>query len=148
MSFLIPKGVYCAAYPLHDGDAVTNSFGSTGAPKKPWPLRPWLYETWARPGRWYKRQPVDQIRAYFGEKVAIYFSWLGFYTVMLIPFSIVGVIVFFYGLIHLPNDIPFNEVCSSNVSELIICRKCDSTACPFTVRYFYSILSLHGTIQN
>uniref|UniRef100_A0A914XQP7 Anoctamin n=1 Tax=Plectus sambesii TaxID=2011161 RepID=A0A914XQP7_9BILA len=131
MSFLLRKGVYCAVYPLHDGEPQTSSSEATRGPKKPWPLRPWLYETWARPGRWYKRQPIDQIRAYFGEKVAIYFSWLGFYTAMLIPFSIVGLIVFIYGLIHLPDDTPHREICHTNASELIICRKCGSTACPF-----------------
>ena len=40
---------------------------------------------------------VLSCRKYFGEKIAIYFAWLGFYTVMLIPASIAGVGVFIYG---------------------------------------------------
>ncbi|EEB20526.1 conserved hypothetical protein [Pediculus humanus corporis] len=42
------------------------------------------------------------IKDYFGVKYALYFAWLGFYTHMLIPASIVGLICFFfYGWITL-----------------------------------------------
>jgi hypothetical protein len=37
-------------------------------------------------------------RNYFGEKIGLYFAWLGFYTAMLVPASIVGVAVTIYGL--------------------------------------------------
>jgi anoctamin-7 len=36
-----------------------------------------LFEYWARWGRWYKYQPLDNIRDYFGEKIGIYFAWIG-----------------------------------------------------------------------
>lgn len=45
-------------------------------------------------------------RKYYGDKVAIYFSWLGYYTYMLFPAAIVGLIVFLYGLATLLTDVP------------------------------------------
>lgn len=40
-------------------------------------MRQILYEYWGRWGKWYKYQPLDHIRQYFGEKIGIYFAWLG-----------------------------------------------------------------------
>lgn len=36
-------------------------------------------------------------RDYFGEKVALYFAWLGWYTYMLLPAAAMGLIVFLSG---------------------------------------------------
>ncbi|RLN78126.1 hypothetical protein BBJ28_00025970, partial [Nothophytophthora sp. Chile5] len=41
-------------------------------------------------------QPLHKIRFYFGEKIALYFAWLEFYTKMLIFPSIAGIITFTY----------------------------------------------------
>lgn len=60
-----------------------------------------LFLEWARPGRWYKKQPLWLIRKYFGDKIALYFAWLGFYTEMLIPAAIVGLLCFLYGLMSM-----------------------------------------------
>lgn len=37
-------------------------------------------------------------RCYFGEKVALYYLWLGWYTKLLVPAAALGVVVFLYGL--------------------------------------------------
>ncbi|XP_010768145.1 anoctamin-1-like, partial [Notothenia coriiceps] len=65
-----------------------------------------LYEEWASYSVFYKYQPIGLIRKYFGEKVGLYFAWLGVYTQMLIPAAIVGVIVFLYGCATVDDNIP------------------------------------------
>ncbi|MGH0133627.1 UNVERIFIED_CONTAM: hypothetical protein FKN15_075996 [Acipenser sinensis] len=65
-----------------------------------------LHEEWARYGAFYKYQPIDLIRKYFGENIGLYFAWLGVYTELLIPASVVGIIVFLYGCATLDTNIP------------------------------------------
>lgn len=71
---LIEEGVYLAAYPLHDGPFKNDSFY---VDPRNLNKRQVLYEYWARWSKWYKYQPLDNIREYFGEKIAMYFAWLG-----------------------------------------------------------------------
>ncbi|XP_013386411.1 anoctamin-4 isoform X1 [Lingula anatina] len=120
---LINNGSFAAAYPLHEGKYKTeHSVLTWGADNE----RVLLFEEWARPGRWYKYQPLDLIRKYFGEKIAIYFTWLGYYTMMLIPASICGLVVFIYGLATLSTDIPSNEICDrSGPGNITMCPLCD-----------------------
>jgi hypothetical protein len=49
-------------------------------------------------GMWYKYQPLDKVREYFGEQIGMYFGWLGYYSSALIIPAILGLIVFFYGV--------------------------------------------------
>jgi hypothetical protein len=134
LSYLLKQGVYDAAYPLHDGDAFPSLKDKKVKPHSKFPLRPWLREIWARPGRWLKFQPLDDVRRYFGEKVAIYFGWLGFYTRFLVPLTAMGLLIFLIGLFTYPSDPVVLDYCSRNISQTIICRKCGDKVCPFTVR--------------
>uniref|UniRef100_A0A8C0BU86 Anoctamin n=1 Tax=Buteo japonicus TaxID=224669 RepID=A0A8C0BU86_9AVES len=83
-----------------------------------------LYREWARYGVFYKFQPIDLIRKYFGEKIGLYFAWLGLYTEFLIPSSVVGIIVFLYGCITIESDIPSKEMCDQR-NAFTMCPLCD-----------------------
>ncbi|XP_065117655.1 anoctamin-1a isoform X1 [Paramisgurnus dabryanus] len=128
ISSLLGSGIYTAAYPLHDGDMDDPN----GEPND----RKVLYEEWASYSMFYKYQPLGLIRKYFGEKVGLYFAWLGVYTQMLIPAAIVGVIVFLYGCVTVDDDIPSMEICDER-NNITMCPMCDrvcsywelSTAC-------------------
>ncbi|NWY23138.1 ANO2 protein, partial [Pheucticus melanocephalus] len=113
---LIASNVYDAAYPLHDGeyDGQNDDINE----------RKLLYQEWARYGVFYKFQPIDLIRKYFGEKIGLYFAWLGLYTEFLIPSSVVGIIVFLYGCITIESDIPSKEMCDQR-NAFTMCPLCD-----------------------
>ncbi|XP_013981939.1 anoctamin-1 isoform X1 [Salmo salar] len=118
---LLGNGVYTAAYPLHDGDV--DGMGPEANDRKI------LYEEWASYSVFYKYQPIGLIRKYFGEKIGLYFAWLGVYTQMLIPAAIVGAIVFLYGCATVDNDIPSMEICDPR-NNITMCPLCDR-ACSY-----------------
>uniref|UniRef100_G3Q658 Anoctamin n=1 Tax=Gasterosteus aculeatus aculeatus TaxID=481459 RepID=G3Q658_GASAC len=66
---------------------------------------------------------------YFGEKIGLYFAWLGVYTQLLIPASIVGIIVFCYGVATVDSDVPSLEMCDERLN-FTMCPLCDG-ACDF-----------------
>lgn len=116
---LIEDDIYKAAYPLHDGDWSNCDPDRTS-------LRYNLYQEWAHLRNWIKNQPADQIKEYLGVKCAFYFIWLGFYTHMLIPASIVGLLVFIYGVFTLNEDSLSRDICNKSLN-IIMCPLCDRT---------------------
>ncbi|XP_062299510.1 anoctamin-2b [Scomber scombrus] len=123
ISTMIAKGVYDAAFPIHDGDyKVIGHLEERND-------RQVLHEEWARYSAFYKYQPIDLVRKYFGEKIGLYFAWLGVYTQLLIPASIVGIIVFGYGVATVNTDIPSLEMCDERLN-FTMCPLCDG-ACDF-----------------
>ncbi|XP_028916825.1 anoctamin-1 isoform X2 [Ornithorhynchus anatinus] len=115
---LLANGVYSAAYPLHDGDYEGENIELND--------RKLLCEEWASYGVFYKYQPIDLVRKYFGEKIGLYFAWLGVYTQMLIPASVVGIIVFLYGCVTVDENIPSMEMCDQR-HNITMCPLCDKT---------------------
>ncbi|KAM8704225.1 hypothetical protein ACLKA7_008772 [Drosophila subpalustris] len=111
---LVSEGVYCAAYPLHDGEI--NEVGT---------MRELLYTNWASVKKWYRYQPLDDIKEYFGVKIGLYFAWLGFYTYMLLLASIVGLICFLYSWFSLKNYVPVQDICLRSNENFTMCPLCD-----------------------
>uniref|UniRef100_A0A6Q2X481 Anoctamin n=1 Tax=Esox lucius TaxID=8010 RepID=A0A6Q2X481_ESOLU len=97
---LLGNGVYTAAYPLHD---VSRNLSILLC--------------------------CSTYRKYFGEKIGLYFAWLGLYTQMLIPASLVGVIVFLYGCATVDDNIPSMEICHPK-NNITMCPLCDK-ACSY-----------------
>uniref|UniRef100_A0A3B4YEP3 Anoctamin n=1 Tax=Seriola lalandi dorsalis TaxID=1841481 RepID=A0A3B4YEP3_SERLL len=64
------------------------------------------------------------VRNYFGEKVALYYLWLGWYTYLLIPPAIIGIIVFLYGLAFFNTSPLIKEVCEADIVMCPLCDKC------------------------
>uniref|UniRef100_K1QJJ1 Anoctamin n=1 Tax=Magallana gigas TaxID=29159 RepID=K1QJJ1_MAGGI len=117
---MIADGHYTDAFPLHEGHWKPGSADND---------RKLLFDYWANWRNCFKIQPLDHVRAYFGEKIAIYFAWLGFYMQMLIPASIIGLIVFIYGCVISGNSYPANEVCDKS-KNFTMCPLCDFQ-CPY-----------------
>ncbi|XP_045928451.1 anoctamin-2b isoform X2 [Micropterus dolomieu] len=123
ISTLIAKGVYDSAFPLHDGDYKVIGHLEERSDRQ------LLHEEWARYSAFYKYQPIDLVRKYFGEKIGLYFAWLGVYTQLLIPASIVGITVFGYGVATVDTNIPSQEMCDESLN-FTMCPLCDG-ACDF-----------------
>ncbi|XP_037551784.1 anoctamin-6 [Nematolebias whitei] len=118
---LLDGGVYKAAYPLHDCRFNVRS-KEQHSPNE----RLLLFKEWAHPKNFYKMQPLDLIRRYFGEKIGIYFAWLGFYTMMLAVAAVVGLACFFYGYRNQETSTWSKEVCDPEIGgQIVMCPQCD-----------------------
>ncbi|KAM9813117.1 anoctamin-7 isoform X2 [Syngnathus typhle] len=118
---LLSEQVFTSAYPLHEGGF---QLPKSPAPVESLRLRQILYGYWAQWSCWARYQPLDHIREYFGEKIALYFAWLGFYTGWLVPASLVGTLVFLTGFWLMTTDVPAKELCNSGGS-FVMCPICN-----------------------
>ncbi|KAG0344099.1 Anoctamin-5 [Podila humilis] len=87
------RGAYQKLFPLHDG-----SFRKDGRSTHDANYRAQLRVKWAK--RWWRSQPLDLVNAYFGERIGVYFAWLGHYTKWLTIPATVGIAVFVFGVIN------------------------------------------------
>ncbi|XP_056589437.1 anoctamin-7 isoform X1 [Triplophysa dalaica] len=119
---LLNEGAFTGAFPLHEGP-----FELPGFDINPDQLnkRQILYHYWASWMKWCKYQPLDHIREYFGEKIALYFAWLGFYTAWLLPAALVGTCVFVSGIMTMGSNTPAKEICESG-GRYLMCPLCET----------------------
>lgn len=118
---LLSEKAFSAAYPLHEGP-----YEMPEGPVDPesLSLRQILHRYWARWACWRNYQPLDHIREYYGEKIALYFAWLGFYTGWLLPAAVVGTLVFLFGIWLAVTDVPAAEICQSG-DDYLMCPLCN-----------------------
>uniref|UniRef100_A0A8D3C216 Anoctamin n=1 Tax=Scophthalmus maximus TaxID=52904 RepID=A0A8D3C216_SCOMX len=123
---LLSNGTYTTAFPLHDCRYWKRARNAECESE-----RYNLYKHWARFLCFYKEQPLNLIRKYYGEKIGIYFAWLGFYTEMLFFAAVMGVICFTYGVLSYDDNISSKEICDAYIGgRILMCPLCDKK-CPF-----------------
>ncbi|XP_023812053.1 anoctamin-7 isoform X3 [Oryzias latipes] len=122
---LVTEGAFAAAFPLHEGPF---QLPKQEIPPEDLNQRQVLYFYWARWSKWYKYQPLDHIREYFGEKIALYFAWLGFYTAWLLPAAVVGTLIFMSGVMSMGTNTPAEEIChgGSTYRMCPLCKTCEA----------------------
>nr|XP_054098154.1 anoctamin-5 isoform X5 [Callithrix jacchus] len=118
---LLTSNTYSSAYPLHDGQ-----YWKPSEPPNPTNERYILHKNWARFSYFYKEQPLDLIKNYYGEKIGIYFVFLGYYTEMLFFAAVVGLACFIYGLLSMDHNTSSTEICDPEIGgQMIMCPLCD-----------------------
>ncbi|XP_054633657.1 anoctamin-5 isoform X2 [Dunckerocampus dactyliophorus] len=118
---LLNNGTYSSAFPLHDCRYWTKSHDPNCESQ-----RHALYKHWAGFLCFYKEQPLNLIRKYYGEKIGIYFAWLGFYTEMLFIAAVVGTLCFLYGYSTFENNVWRKEICDNSIGgKMVMCPLCD-----------------------
>ncbi|KAL4233719.1 Anoctamin-1 [Mactra antiquata] len=117
---MLNDGYYAAAFPLHEGHWKRGSKMNA---------RKLLYDNWAYWRKFHKVQPLEYIRNYYGSKIGLYFAWLGFYTQMLVVPSIIGFIIFIYGVVVMKGSYPSKEICDESLN-ITMCPLCDYQ-CPY-----------------
>ncbi|KAG0040299.1 Anoctamin-7 [Podila clonocystis] len=88
------RGAYQKLFALHDGSFRSHHARSAHDVN----YRAQLQIKWAK--RFWRNQPLDLVNAYFGERIGVYFAWLGHYTQWLTIPAAVGTAVFVFGIIN------------------------------------------------
>lgn len=69
----------------------------------------------------FKPQPLKQIKDYYGGRIAIYFAFYGYYNYMLMYLSLVGLLVYAFGMVTVQKHPPIRELCSGSYNNFLHC---------------------------
>jgi hypothetical protein len=109
---MLREHIFHAAYPLHESGHLKNE----------------LNVHWAKFANFYRAQPLNSIRDYFGENFGLYFAWLGTYTTWLLVPALAGIVVFLCGLNEsFSSELQANsEICDAgrSIEMCPICEVC------------------------
>ncbi|EDV20574.1 uncharacterized protein TRIADDRAFT_60984 [Trichoplax adhaerens] len=130
--YLIMQKAYSDAFVLHNpfvnGKKVASKIGNTE--------REELYRSW---GSCFQFQPLWRIRNYFGEKIALYFAWLGLLISSLFIPMLFGAGCMIYGLY-------FSYIAQykngTNLDYTWLSKACDNEVTP----YYGLVVCIWGTI--
>ncbi|KAF7248460.1 Anoctamin-4, partial [Varanus komodoensis] len=131
---LLTNGSYEAAFPLHELPLIVTQTTEVveGKPSCCTGSLP-VTQTSANSEKENEEQDndiekINSLKRYFGEKIGLYFAWLGWYTGMLFPAAFIGLFVFLYGVATMNHCQVSKEVCQA--TDIIMCPICDKY-CPF-----------------
>ncbi|CAG8562084.1 14082_t:CDS:10, partial [Ambispora leptoticha] len=117
---LIQKQIYASHFPLHYGSPYTKQYNDVCAKLNQIIISKSLsnekeeknlnsIELYSNLFKSKNRRSLEKIREYFGEKLALYFAWLGFYSSWLFIATILGAITILYGVIDAASKGEFNN---------------------------------------
>ena len=147
---LFKKKIYTTGFPLHSGsleDHDPDTKEHEG--KEVINLRHLLYLTWGRFQCFFEIQPIHHIRMYFGESYGFFFAWVGSYTLMLVPLSIIGLYVIVYGTINLFVNEETNEICDPyGPGNYTMCPQCHQNCHVWKLKEACLISQLSALVDN
>ena len=122
IEYMMQYKYFNAAYPLHEGPTLSRkSFDQIPAN-----ARQELQKEWASYSSIFRRQPIDKVNGYFGQKVAYYYAFVGFYLSYVFPLAVLGCFGFLFGVASNFWSEPLREICKPvDESKYFMCPLCD-----------------------